>query len=38
MQETNGKNEGRQALGQLIIAVAALLWEVFAPRNDRERK
>lgn len=32
-----GRDSGIQAVGQLIAAVAALLWEVFGPRNDKGR-
>ncbi len=38
MRESDDKNTGIQAVGQLIAAVVALLWEIFRPQNDKERR
>ncbi len=38
MKESDDKDTGIQAVGQLIAAVAALLWELFRPQNDKERR
>lgn len=38
MKESDDKDTGIQAVGQLIAAVAVLIWEIFRPKDDEKER
>ncbi len=38
MRESDDKDTGIQAVGQLIAAVAVLIWELFKPSDDKKER